>query len=392
MSEEQTWVIATEDLQIGTALSFDLTDGAGQVLHRAGMPINERLKERLKKKKINSVTIRGAVKFDETQTESLLLDSFPQQTIAAIQASVDSAKTSLRNFVASLGKEREANVAELSEIVGRFVEQATQDIAAALAVIALIPKRVNKEIVDQIAERSAKLSLLSIVTSVVNSDEPVESLNIGLAAILHDSSLLLHPDWFSLNSQQRDSSYLKEYQRHPLESAELLNGSKGVANNVITLVTQVHEQADGSGYPRGLKIANCLPGASILNLADAYLTLVEPLHGVGNAPSDVLAYLCFHASKGKFCRDIQQKMIQGMSMYPVGTTILLDNNVKAIVVQGNEDSPLKPIVRLLQHGNLRIDLRESARTISGPYCGSNASKCERIKKSQMHEILWRTDH
>ena len=69
MSEEQSWVIQTEDLQIGTVLSFDLTDATGQVLHKAGLPINDRLKERLTKKNIHSVTIRGAAKFDEVQTE-----------------------------------------------------------------------------------------------------------------------------------------------------------------------------------------------------------------------------------------------------------------------------------------------------------------------------------
>jgi HD domain len=390
MNEEQTWVIPTGDLQIGTTLSFDLTDGSGQVLHKAGLPINERLKERLKKKNIHSVTIRGASRFDDGQTESLLLDSFPPQTIAAIQTAVESAKTSLFNFVGSVVRDRDDKVLELAGNVGQFVEQASRDVASTLAVIALAPKRANKQIVELVAERSAKLSLLSIITSIVNSDEPEESLEIGLAAILHDSSLLLHPEWFSLDVQ-RDSSFLKEYQRHPIESAELVNGTKGVSSNVVSLITQLHEQADGSGYPRGLKLANSLPGARILNIADAYLSLVEPLMGVGNAPSDVLAYLCFHASKGKFCKEMLQRMIQGMSLYPVGSTVVLDNNVKAVVIQGNEGSPLKPIVRLLQHGNLRIDLKDSTRTITGPYTGSGIHKSERIRKSQMHEILWRTD-
>jgi hypothetical protein len=391
MSEEQTWFIPTDDLQIGTRLSFDLTDGSGQVLHKAGLPISERLKERLKKKNIHSVTIRGATPFDEGQTESLLLDSFPPQSIAAIQAAMESAKTSLRNFLSSPVKDRDARALELVGNVGQFVEQASRDVASTLAVIALAPKRANKEIVEWVAERSAKLSLLSVVTSVVNSDEPKESFEIGLAAMLHDSSLLLHPEWFSPDSR-RDHSYLREYQRHPIESAELVNGTKSVSTNVISLITQLHEQADGSGYPRGLKLANSLPGASILNIADAYLALVEPLTGGRNAPSDVLAYLCFHASKGKFCKGMLQRMIQGMSVYPVGSTVVLDNNMKAIVVQGNEDSPLKPIVRLLQLGNLRIDLKESARTITGPYTGSGLYKCERIRKSQMYEVLWRTDH
>jgi len=39
-------------------LSFDLTDATGQVLHNAGLPINDWLKERLWKKNIHSVSCR----------------------------------------------------------------------------------------------------------------------------------------------------------------------------------------------------------------------------------------------------------------------------------------------------------------------------------------------
>ena len=391
MSDKQSWVIQTEDLQIGTVLSFDLTDATGQVLHKAGLPINDRLKERLKKRNIHSVTIRGAANCDEVQTESLLIDSYSPGSVIAIRASIESTQFTLRKLIATVQNSEEGDIDELREHVKQFVEEASRDVAAALAVIALGSQDANSEIVDLVAKRSAKLSLLGVITSVVKADEPNESVEIGLAGLLHDCSLLINTHWFSMDTGQRKDRFLAKYQRHPIESAELVNATKGISKNVVTMITQVHEQADGTGYPRGMKLTNTLPGASILNLADAYLALVEPIQGNKFVPSDALAYLCYHTSQGKFCKFTLQLMIQGMSIYPVGSPVLLDDESTALVIQGNPGKPLQPVIRLQQLENLRIDLRDSSRTIVGPFIGSDKSKLERIKKSQMLDFLWRTD-
>jgi len=391
MSEELSWVIQTEDLQIGTALSFDLTDGAGQILHKAGMPISERLKERLQKKNIHSVTVRGAAKTDETLAESLLIDSYPEGSIKAIQNSIEATQMALCKLIAGIQRNDEGTVAELEDNVGQFLDQASKDFSAALAVVAMISKNANADFVERVAKRSAKLSLLGVVTSVVLANEAHESMEIGLAGLLHDSALLLHPEWFSTIAGHRGERFLEEYQRHPIESAELVNGTKGISRNVVTMITQVHEQADGTGYPRGMRLASTIPGATILNLADAYLVLVEPLSGRRHVPSDALSYLCHHAAQGRFCKVTMQSMLQGMSIYPIGSTVLLDDESRALVIQSTPGKPLQPIVRLLQTGHLRIDLAQSARFISAPYIGADAAALDRINKTQMQETLWRTD-
>ena len=392
MSDEQSWVIQTEDLQIGTTLSFDLTDGAGQVLHKAGMPINERLKERLQTRNIHSVAVRGAAKTDESLTESLLIASFSDGSIKAIQDSIVSTQRALCKLIAAVQKNQDGSVNELEDNVGQFLDQASEDVAAALAVIAMVSKNENVDFIERVAKRSAKLSLLGVVTSVVQANEAHVSMEVGLAGLLHDSALLLHPEWFPTIPGERGDRFLEEYHRHPIESAELINGTKGISRNVVTIITQVHEQADGSGYPRGLKLANTMPGATILNLADAYLVLVEPLAGRRHVPSDAISYLCTHAAQGRFCRVTMQLMLKGMSIYPIGSTVILDDESRALVIQSTPEKPLQPVVRLLQSGNMRIDLSQSARFVSAPYVATDSTAMERIKKIQMQEILWRTDH
>lgn len=391
MSNEQVWVIQTEDLQVGTILSFDLTDASGNVLHKAGTPISDRLKSRLHKNSIDSVTIRGATHFASDQPESILLDSFPPGSIASLQKSIAASQLAIGNLVAAIEKKEELDVSELKGNADGFVEQATNDIAAALAAIAIRSKSSDTVTAEWIAERSSKLAFLSVVTSILDGDSPEESSKIGLAGLLHDCSLLLHSDWFAKDPSERGRQFVEEYQRHPIESAELLTATDGVAVEVIEMIYQVHEQADGSGYPRKLVLDQVQPGASILNLADAYLTLVEPLRGYRHVPSDAIAYLCYHTAQGKFSKPVLQAMLQGMSIYPVGSTVVLDDQTTAIVVRGTPGSPMEPVVRLFEPGNLKIDLAESSRSIAAPLIDIEQTALERIPKSRMHEVLWRTD-
>jgi len=58
-----------------------------------------------------------------------------------------------------------------------------------------------------------------------------------------------------------------------------------------------------------------------------------------------------------------------------------------LVIQANPGMPLQPVIRWQQLGNLRIDLKDSSRTIVGPFLDSDAAKLERMKKSQMLDFL-----
>jgi HD-GYP domain-containing protein (c-di-GMP phosphodiesterase class II) len=390
MSEEKTWVIQTDDLQVGTTLSFDLTDPSGNVLLRAGNPIPERLKELLRKKNINSVTVRGVVELGVEKGEAVLLASFDSKTVDLLNKSVESTQEAILQLVQKAQRNQLSNGDELTRCVNSFVEQASKDVAATLAIVALRFKSVDGEVLQKIANRATKLTLLSIVASITLKHDPKLTREIGLAASLHDASLVAHPEWFD-GSGQRSQDFVKEYQRHPLESAEILAEVQGLSRNVITMITQVHEQLDGSGYPRGLKEDHLEPGSLILNLADAYLALTEPIQGSPYSKGDTLAYLCQHTARGKFSRETLHAFLNSMAIYPVGSMVELDDSSTAIVIGGNPGHPMKPIVKTLQGAQLRrIDLSNSSQIIVGPYSPEDSGE-RRIRKSQMQEVLWRND-
>ncbi len=390
MNVESQWGIPTDKLRSGASIHFDLVSPDGQLLLKAGEPITNRLLEQLRERGIQSPILHPAARFRPEQKTTALLSNFPAETVRQIQTSMESARTSVKSLLTSLTNKEEIRVDVIQRSVGEFVVQAKRDVAATLAVLALNAKVADSEIANGLANHSANLSLLATVMSTLQRDEPIQSFEIGLAGLLHDSSLMLNDEWFTGKVNSRDETARKRYRRHSIESADLLNGFGGISKSVLTLIQEVHEQADGSGYPRGLEISQIKPGAEILNLADAYLSLTNPVQGRSIVPADAISYLCFHTAQGKFSRDALMLLTTSLSMYPVGSGVELDDLSEAVVVRGNSNAPMTPMVRLLHPGHPEIDLRVSDRFISRPLQDADRKE-QRLTKSRIHKVLWRTD-
>ncbi|XZE46737.1 HD-GYP domain-containing protein [Pirellulaceae bacterium SH467] len=388
---DQTWVIQTEDLQIGTVLSFDLLDSNGNVLHKSGMPISERLKERLAAIGITSVTIKGASEATPSRVESVLSNAFDPAILQAVHESISKAELAVVNAIEKLARKESIDADEVAQGVESFIDTAGKDLAAALSTLTTHRPVEDAESIQRLADRSAKLSLLGVVTCLSQGQSSQFALEVGMTGLLHDCSLIFYPRLLNHNGLDAlEGEDLDSYRRHPIESAELLQNSPGIPERVLKAIAQVHEQADGSGFPNGLRLNETLYQAVILNIADAYLSLTDSAAARRFVQSDAIVYLINHSAKGKFCPKTIQSMMRGMSIYPIGTIVLLDDQTKAVVVRSNVESPMKPIVRTLNAAQQRIDLLQSNRTISGPYV-DDTTGFQRVRKTELNKIFWRLD-
>ncbi len=330
---DQTWVIQTADLQIGTVLSFDLLDSNGNVLHKSGMPISERLKERLAAIGITSVTIKGASEATPSRVESVLNNAFDPAVLQAVNESIAAAEKAVTNAIERLERKESIDAEEVSHGVESFIETAGKDLAAALSTLTTHKPVEDAESIQRLADRSAKLSLLGVVTCLSQGQSSQFAMEVGMTGLLHDCSLIFHPRLLHHNGlDPLEGDDLEAYRRHPMESAELLSNSPGIPERVLKAIAQVHEQADGSGFPNGLRLNETLYQAVILNIADAYLSLTDSTVARRFVQSDAIVYLINHSAKGKFCPKTIQSMMRGMSIYPIGTIVLLDDQTKAVVV------------------------------------------------------------
>ena len=143
----------------------------------------------------------------------------------------------------------------------------------------------------QTREHSDTVVELARMTGARMGLDPVELLELELAALLHDvgklrvpREILRKPD--TLSAQERGLM-----RNHPMWGAELVSGVPGL-QAVALIVRHHHERVDGSGYPSGLSGVRIPVASRIMAVCDAYGAMTETRpYRPERAPQDALAEL-----------------------------------------------------------------------------------------------------
>lgn len=131
-----------------------------------------------------------------------------------------------------------------------------------------------------------------------------------------------------LNDEQRGV-----IRKHPERSIQALKAA-GIDNKLLlTIIAQHHEQADGSGYPKGLSGTEIRPEAEILALAERYVAMItkrayRQRMNVANARK-----LIANLADGKFRPAIPKALLQILGEYPPGILVRLENNEVGVVTR-----------------------------------------------------------
>ena len=111
---------------------------------------------------------------------------------------------------------------------------------------------------------------------------------------------------------------------------------------------QVHERADGSGYPRGLKGEEIHDYASIIGLVDIYSAMIKdrPYRDrieQNRAVRDIIA----STIKGKFPVKIVKVFLNQISFFPLGSYVKLNDRSVGRVTDTDPGFPLRPTVEII---------------------------------------------
>ena len=382
-----THEILTSDLAIGTTLPFDLRGPEGNIVHKAGLPITERLLDRLKAMGVTSVTVHG--KSLSVDVGDVLGSYFDAARLQAITTKLDEGIELLNQSIESLINGESVEPKLVTGCVESFIEQATADTSAFLAVVLHRALMADADTIRAISERSACLSCLSTSIAASLKLDGTSIVRTGLAALLSDISLGSHGDWFD-ERRYLKSKIIKteEYRNHPVHSGRMIHGLGSFEHQLIECITQTHELADGSGFPYGLTEEQTSIESRIVSTSEIYLSLSSPLFSPSPfLESDSLAYMVHQMTYGHIDRAVLRTMIRTLSMFPVGSLVRLDDDKVAVVVQPNSANPFQPIVKLCEAGGKVKDLSISNNQIIGP-AGEFSPNRRRIEKSKLDTVLW----
>jgi len=190
-------------------------------------------------------------------------------------------------------------------------------------------------------------------------------LKLGLAALLHDLGMINVPNSIIFKHGKLSSGEFTIIKEHPIYGYEMVKHLKDDYPYVVEVILQEQEREDGTGYPQGLTGDKTVEFAKVVGLADVFEALVH-----GRAYRE--GFITYNAiqkiieSRGKqFNAKIIRALINGVSMFPIGSMVKLSTEEVARVLSVNSLRPVRPVVEILTdaEGNklkapIRVNLEE----------------------------------
>lgn len=172
-------------------------------------------------------------------------------------------------------------------------------------------------------------------------------MNIGLGGLLHDIGKTQIPESILNKPGKYTDEEYNIMKRHVSLGIELLNKHDNIPHDAMLFTAQHHERYNGTGYPQrlyGEKISMIGQIGSISDVYDA-ITYDRVYHKATSCHGTVKRL--YEWSDTLFDRDLIEKFIQCIGIYPFGSFVELNTGHCGIVVSVNHETRLKPSILLL---------------------------------------------
>lgn len=368
--------MSVSELELDLPLRFDVFSESGDQIASAADVVSHATKSSWLQLGFDKIYIKVLT---EATDQDLLLPH-NKDVIRSIESNLELTVSVIQQVTEDRHKKVTVTSMEFDELCRDMLDNIQQDSAAALQVLANSLLSQANSHASEVAERNAQLSLISMAIAQEIGLVPAECRIVGMVAMLHDISLMV--------CSEEEANSVEHYRQHPFLSAKLCDQILGIDPKVVIGVSQVHESPTGDGYPRGLHGSRIHRAARIVNAADAFLTLTKSTQprmmpqSQHFHPADAIGYLMFQAKQGQFEVEVIRAIVNTMSLYPVGSNVILSDQSKATVMRSTRSTGSKPVV--FRDDGKPLDLRYSGMSIVGPDRGIY----ETLHRSQLTDQLW----
>jgi HD-GYP domain-containing protein (c-di-GMP phosphodiesterase class II) len=189
--------------------------------------------------------------------------------------------------------------------------------------------------------------ILSLVVAIENGLDQATQEQVGMGALLHDAGYVRLPRNLVRKREECNGQDKTLLEQHCKLGVALLSEHPGMHEDVLRIVREHHERADGSGFPAGLGNDQVSRLAQIVGIVDFYDGMVSR-RGTRPAmiPHDAVRQLFLAGERGQFEKSLVELMIRSIGVYPVGSLVKLNTGEQAVVVGVNPQQRLKPLVKV----------------------------------------------
>jgi HD-GYP domain-containing protein (c-di-GMP phosphodiesterase class II) len=198
-----------------------------------------------------------------------------------------------------------------------------------------------------LAEHAIEVTVFSLLVGIGMGYDKKRMLPLAMVAFLHDGGMYKVPKAVLRKKGTLSERELAVVRRHPEISAGILSKLGDKFAWLANLSLQVHERADGTGYPRGLKEGNIHEFAFIVGLVDMYSAMIKDRPYRDRIEKNRAMKGVISSSKSKFPAKVVKVFLNQISFFPVGSHVRLNDRSAGRVITTNPEFPLKPIVEIL---------------------------------------------
>jgi HD-GYP domain-containing protein (c-di-GMP phosphodiesterase class II) len=200
---------------------------------------------------------------------------------------------------------------------------------------------------SDLARAGVNTAILSAVIGISLKLPPYRLTYLVSGALLHDSGMLRIPDSIVKKKGGLSEDEAQKIRAHPLLSYRIITKELMYPDDVGLVGLQHHERWDAEGYPRKTSGADIDVLARIVSVADAFEAMVsqKPYR------NSMIGYAAMKAllsdNSRRFDPDILKAFIKSMGIYPLGSTVMLNNAAIARVIEIHPEAPLRPRLRII---------------------------------------------
>ncbi len=199
---------------------------------------------------------------------------------------------------------------------------------------------------NYLVNHSTRSTVLAIVLGGHLKLPPHRLIELGVASVLHEIGMVRLPPQLYMAGRKLSDQERKSITAHPILGYNILK-EKQFPLAICLSALEHHERMNGSGYPRALTGDKISLYARIIAVACSYdaVTASRPYKEAREGYAGMVDIL---KNEGKQYDDtVIKSLVYSLSVYPVGSFVLLTNAKLGQVIDVNPDNPRYPVVLVL---------------------------------------------
>ena len=346
--------IALKDLKPKLFFSKPLFLDDGFVLLAPETPVDEGLIKRLTQWEFRETKTEGvpleeaasdeapAAKGEDSAAQGALPDGgSDKEHIERILAFYVDFTTFMESLYTRFVTKTELDYKELSDRMKGLCQVTAENRRFLLRAQSLAPQHKN-----YLVSHAVRSSVYSIVLGITIKLPLFKLIELGTAAALHEIGMVRLPPQLYMAGRLLSPQEKKSITAHPILGYNLLK-ERQVPLAVCLAALEHHERMNGSGYPRALSGDKISQYSKIIMVACSFdaVTAKRPYKEAKDGYSGMVDIL---KNEGKQYDDLViRALVYSLSIYPIGTQIMLTNGKSAVVVDVNPDNPRYPVVQVI---------------------------------------------